>query len=243
MATSMFRDDPTAASRYLADQLTESERRAYEAALAQDPEVLRELEATARLKVGLDHLRETGKLAGLMRESRLKRTQFALAMAAAIVAVVLGIGLLRSRFLSPQPSMLAATARALLDRSGHQLSLVGTQSVFRSRSETYDATIELPSTGGVLKLRVMPDTDQRPARYKALLTRVRDDDSEESLATVADLRPDNDNIIAIYMDLSKFTPGRYRLIVNGETADGQSRGSAGSFLLKFVASNGISRSP
>ena len=51
-----FKDDPTMASRYLADQLSDSEREAFEASLLRNPDVARELEATARMKVGLGRL-------------------------------------------------------------------------------------------------------------------------------------------------------------------------------------------
>ena len=66
--TNLFNDDdPTIASRYLAGQLTDAERAAYEAELEKDSKALRELEATARLKVGLERLRETGQLDDMLR--------------------------------------------------------------------------------------------------------------------------------------------------------------------------------
>jgi hypothetical protein len=58
--------DPTQASRYLADQLTEAECAEYEARFIKDPEAIAELEATARFKIGLQRLRRSGELSALL---------------------------------------------------------------------------------------------------------------------------------------------------------------------------------
>jgi len=55
-------DDPTRASRYLADQLSDAECAEYEARFTEDPDAVAELEATARLKIGLERLRRNGEL-------------------------------------------------------------------------------------------------------------------------------------------------------------------------------------
>src|SRR5256885_228405 len=66
MNTQSLIDDPTRASRYLAGQLSEAECADYEAHFAADPEALAELEATARLKIGLQRLRRTGEISELL---------------------------------------------------------------------------------------------------------------------------------------------------------------------------------
>jgi len=211
MATSTFRDDPMIASRYLADQLTESERSAYEAALEQDPEVLKELEATARLKVGLHRLREGGELEGLMRGSRVLRSPAVLAMAAAVAAIVIGLGVWRFGFESARTPLLAATLGVLHDRDGHTLPLGGTQVMFRKRAEAYDAVIEVPPGQAVTELRVLPEAPLPTARYGVALTRVRTDGSEEQLDMIDGLAPASDGFVSVYADSSKLSPGKYRL--------------------------------
>mgnify|MGYP003577986533 CR=1 FL=1 len=57
-----IQDDPGLASRYLAGQLSPAELQAYEQHLLENPDAVRELEATARMKVGLASLRDSGKL-------------------------------------------------------------------------------------------------------------------------------------------------------------------------------------
>ena len=71
MNTQSLIDDPTRAGRYLAGQLPEAESAAYEAHFATDPEALAELEATARLKIGLQRLRSSGELSELLAGSAL----------------------------------------------------------------------------------------------------------------------------------------------------------------------------
>jgi hypothetical protein len=55
-------DEQHVIARYLADQLTEPERDAFESYMDQDPDVIRDMEATARFKVALAILRERGLL-------------------------------------------------------------------------------------------------------------------------------------------------------------------------------------
>jgi hypothetical protein len=237
MATSMFRDDPTAASRYLADQLTESERTAYEAALAQDPEVLRELEATARLKVGLRRLRDEGDLDTLVGKPRFGGSTLLVALAATVAAVVVGVGLWRSDLRTDRPQLLAATLQALVDQSGRVLPQVGTQAMFRRRAEAYDAVVELPAARGAIELRVQPDDVKPSSTYRATLSRIRDDNSEQPLGSVADLRLATDGFVTLYVDSSALTPGRYLLSIAGSSGT-DAAAARESFVVKVVPRDG-----
>ncbi len=60
-------DDHHIVARYLADQLAEAEREAFEVYYLEHPEMLREIEATARFKAGLAQLQASGDLAALMK--------------------------------------------------------------------------------------------------------------------------------------------------------------------------------
>jgi anti-sigma factor RsiW len=62
-----IQDDPGLASRYLAGQLSPAELQAYEQHLLENPDAVRELEATARMKVGMASLRDSGQLEKLLR--------------------------------------------------------------------------------------------------------------------------------------------------------------------------------
>src|SRR5688572_1660911 len=137
-------DDPTMANRYLADQLTEAERQELEARLVEDPGVLRELEATARFKLGLLKLRETGRLDELAAPRSWRRPPWLLNVAAAAAILLLGIGLLRWNM--EPPPMIASELSSLLDSEGNRLPLSRAYAVMRKRGPAYDAVIELPAS-------------------------------------------------------------------------------------------------
>jgi len=231
-------DDPTQASRYLADQLTEAECAEYEAGFAQNPDTVAEIEATARLKIGLHRLRESGELGELIaagNPSGPGRT-FILALAASIAAVALGIAIWLPRSGAPGAvPVLASAATAFKDRGGHSLAVVSTTPLFRTRAESYDAVIELPATRGAIKLRVLPSATPPAAVYDASLSRMRADDSPERIVSVTNLKPSSDDgFIDLYADSALLAPGRYRLILTPHAA-GAASGDSDAFVIKVAA--------
>ena len=227
-------DDPTRASRYLADQLSEAECAAYEARFIEDPEAVAELEATARLKIGLERLRRNGELSELIAGTGApspNRT-WVLAMAASLAAIAIGIGLWFPRTGVPSAPVLASAVTAFKDHSGHSLSVLATTPLFRTRAERYDAVIELPNTRGAIKLRVLPSAPADSARYQASLARIREDDSSERIVAIDDLKPSaEDGFVDLYADSALLVPGRYRLILTREAA-GSAGGESDTFVIK-----------
>jgi hypothetical protein len=230
-------DDPTRASRYLADQLSEAECAEYEARFVADPEAVAELEATARLKIGLERLRRNGELSELIAGTGAPHPNrtWVLAMAASLAAIAIGIGLWFPRPGTPSAPVLASAVSAFRDHNGHSLSVVATAPLFRTRAERYDAVIELPGTRGAIKLRVLPSTSADSARYDASLARIRDDDSSERIVAVGDLRPSTeDGFVDLYADSALLAPGRYRLILTRSAAGsaGGGSGESDTFVIK-----------
>ena len=233
-------DDPTRASRYLADQLTDAECAEYEARYVADPEAVAELEATARLKIGLQRLRQNGELSELIAGTGAvspNRT-WVLAMAASLAVVVIGVSLWFPRSGSTTSPILASAATAFKDRSGHSLSVLATTPLFRTRAERYDAIIELPASRGAIKLRVLPSSaPAESARYQASLARIRDDDSSERIVAIDNLKPGKeDGFVDLYADSSLLAPGRYRLILTREAA-GAAGGDSDTFVIKVTANH------
>jgi hypothetical protein len=232
-------DDPTRAGRYLADQLTDAECAEYEARYVADPEAVAELEATARLKIGLQRLRQSGELSELIAGTagpHPTRT-WMLAMAASIAAVVIGVGLWLPRTGPLSAPVLATTAGAFKDRSGHSLSVVATAPLFRTRAEKYDAVIELPSARGAIELRVLPSTPAEGAHYQASLARIKDDDSSERIMSIEDLKPSaEDGFVDLFADSSLLAPGRYRLILSAQ-AGGSAGGDSDTFIIKVTGAH------
>jgi len=227
-------DDHTRASRYLADQLSDAECAEYEARFTEDPDAVAELEATARLKIGLERLRRNGELSELIAGTGAPHPNrtWVLAMAASLAAIAIGIGLWFPRPGTSLTPILASTATAFRDHSGHSLSVVATAPLYRTRAERYDAVIELPNTRGAIKLRVLPSAPAESARYEASLARIADDDSSERIISIGDLRPSaEDGFVDLYADSALLAPGRYRLILT-RAAAGSAGGQSDTFVIK-----------
>jgi hypothetical protein len=213
-----FKDDPTVANRYLADQLSDAERDAFEAALLQNPEITQELEATARLKVGMERLRERGELDKLVHARPFFERPGFLAAAASIGVLAIGLMFVRWQSVSA-PSVLASSAAEFIDVSGRKLAVGLTPPMLRTRSATYDAEIELPVERQALNLRLLPAGLEGAEKFSVSLARLKDDGSTEAVAAVKDLRPAQDGYISVFADSASLRPGRYQLIVTGEGSE------------------------
>jgi hypothetical protein len=228
-------DPLTAPHRYLADLLTESERQAYEASLVRDPELLRELEATARLKLGLLRLRERGELDGLIRESRRTNWQYFLPIAAALAALVIGPMLWRSGVSPTSPSVISASLGGLTQGSDRELPLGGVEAVMRRRASSADATVVLPAARSAIELRVLPQVPHG-GPYRAELRRSDNGVSSAPIGAAAHLELSEDGFVNVYVDSTALRPGSYTLdLVNLANANAQ---RADSFHLVVVPSRG-----
>jgi hypothetical protein len=221
-------DDPTIANRYLADQLTEAERQEFEARLVDDPAVLRELEATARFKLGLRKLRATGRLDQLTATRSWRGPHWLLNVAAAAAILLLGIGLLRWN--TEAPPMIALEVSSLLDSGGSPLPQSHAYVVMRKRGPAHDAVIELPASQQAIQLRVLPDQEAMPGPYHVVLRSVRDGSKIELAQLDQRLMPNSDGYVSFFVDSKLLEPGEYELALLGEGA-GQAT-SQNTFLIQ-----------
>jgi hypothetical protein len=219
MDSTTMLNDATLANRYLADNLTEAELSAYEAHLARNPQALRELEATARLKVGLDRLQDTGELPRLLSGRSFFHGPLAVALAAGIAALAVGLGLWHPGFQPTRSSMLAASLVALVGPSGHALPSGGSQAVFRKRGDSFDAAVELPARRAAINIRVLPDLT---GPYELSISRLREDDSAVRLASLGKLQPAADGFVDVYVDSGQLSAGRYRLTLENSSHESES---------------------
>jgi hypothetical protein len=212
--------DPTTAGRYLAGQLSDEEQRAYEALLLSHPEVLRELEATARLKVGLARLRERGDLDGLLQAPARAgplawlRQPAVVALAASFALAAVGVLLWRNTM--PRADLLYSSLSALRAHSGASRSLVGHYTLLRTRSTNAEIVFSPPPPKQALELRVLPDIEPGADGYLVQLFRVRSDGSTEqrAVASSAALQPGADAFVTLYADSGLLSVGRYQLKVS-----------------------------
>lgn len=207
-------DEHHIVARYLADQLSDTEREAFEAYYLEHPDVVQDMEAVARLKVGLARLQESGELGTSIAARRFPRHYYFAAAAAIIVAAV---GLLYLRE-PPQGALLAASAATLLDRSGTPLRVSAPIHVLRTRSAaTEDAEITLADSPQAIQLRVLPEVEAQPPRYRVEIAAVATGSEPQMLAAVGDLTPDADGFVPVYLDGSRLAAGTYVLTIAGET--------------------------
>jgi hypothetical protein len=230
--SNITRDELTVANRYLADQLSEPERAAFETELCENPAVLRELEATARFKLGLAKLRETGELDELLHPKPWYRQPLLRAAAAGLAILLVGILIVRVARLDAEAPLLAASVRSLSHEN--VLAVGATVVIFRNRSDIVDATVELPAVPQAIELRVMPDTASSSGRYRATLFRIRADESREPLPEPAEgLVETADGFISVFVDSSRLPAGRYQLDIRAE-AGGGAPVATDSFFIRAV---------
>jgi hypothetical protein len=229
-----IQDNAELASRYLAGQLSPAELEDYERYLLEHPEAVAELEATARMKIGLANLRDTGQLDRLLRPSAGRPGWMpGLALAASLAVVFIAIVLWRGMSTSHE-SILVATATKLIDPSGAPLSAGATYSLLRTRSSAYDAVIELPPEPRAIALRVRPET--AAPEYNAALSKIRPDGSVVPTGTATKLKPADDGFVQLYVDSSRLEASPYLLVVTPTGDDSAAATSA--FRLKVVNRDG-----
>lgn len=210
--------DPTLANRYLADQLPEVERREYEALLLSSPEAVSELEATARLKVGLERLRGTGELAQLLIHQPRKIASYIIPLAAGIAALAIGIALWWTTLTGTvAPALLFASQASLAEKSGHSLPVVLTVALYTRRAGNAVPALEKPPSPAAIELRAMPGTSDRSHRYHLTLLRRRDS-SFEVVRDIGNLTVAADGFVEVYADAARMTPGRYEVVIKDQIA-------------------------
>jgi len=233
-ATDRMQHDAGIAQRYLAGQLSPAEQEAYEQYFIHNPDAVRELEATARLKVGLANLRDSGRLDSLLQAapSTSGRAAF-LAIAASVAAIAIGVGLWRDVRV-PEGAVLATAATRLVDSSGQALARGAVYAVMRTRATVYDAVITLPAQPQALELRVLPEWSA-PA-YEVALFQTGPSGAIVEVATVSDLQLRQDGFVNLYVDSSKLEPGLYLLGLTASQSQA-SEISTSSFRLKVVGAD------
>jgi hypothetical protein len=223
-----IQDDPGLASRYLAGQLSPGEQQAYEQHLLENPDAVRELEATARMKVGLASWRDSGQLEKLLRAPPALRSRWP-ALAAAAALIVLAIGLWRGAD-NPGEATLVATASDLVDRSGRPLVSGSSYALLRTRSSAYDAVIELPAEPRAIELRVRPVTTA-PA-YSVALSRIHPDASVVQTGNLSELKAEADGFVRLYVDSSRLESGPYLVVIT--PAEDRTAASTSAFRVKVT---------
>lgn len=195
-------------ARYLADELADAEREAFESYFLAHPEIVQEMEAAARFKVGLAQLRDAGALQVIVAGKRWfaqPRTWAAAAAAAVLMAAVL--------FTATQPpARPPLSASIFVDRFGTPLPIAETYMILRKR-DSADIEVELPRDSRNIELHVLPEVDPPAARYRIRLSAVSADGVWTEIATVHGLVVNQEGFVQVFVNAPAVQPGRYALVL------------------------------
>lgn len=234
LSTDVERDDWIA--RYLAGKLSDADTARFEAYWAAHPEIIRDLEAGARLKAGLCDLRARGELGGAVRDRWWSRRLSLLAVAATVSAVAAGVVAWR---MATHANLVpvAPTIAALAPHAASPLRKGATYSLLRLRSSSLsDATIDLPAEPQAIELRVLPEKAAADGRYVVGIAPLDANDAVGRESVTAPIAADADGFVTVYVDSRELAAGRYRLRVQPSGAAGDA--SASDFRVSVRASNG-----
>ena len=196
-------------ARYLADQLPDAEREAFEAYYIEHPEIVREMEATARFKNALATLADRGELSPLIHAHPARRPWQWAALAATVAVVAIGITYL-ARTPAPRSHMVASVEALNIPVS----QTVRVERLRRKLSRDQpDVEFDLPSAGTAVALEIAPDFEATPPIYRVSLT--RESENEEPPLAEVDRVIADDGIMKVYVDRVALDRGDYRLTVAG----------------------------
>jgi hypothetical protein len=197
---------------YVNGRLADDERRAFEDRLLRDPELVREVEETLRLREGLEQLKQQAYFAGAAPRRARPRLMWVPALAAAALAAVAIILLVQPRA-SSTGILRASLAAGVTPAVSAHFTFVSMRG-----SSSYD--LDRPA-GGLIEFRASPPGRAAGARYRLTIERVGAGGAAEPIGALTGLAPGEDGYLHGYADASRLTAGRYSLRVEaiGQTAD------------------------
>lgn len=200
-------------SDYVGGRLPPEEQRAFEDRLAREPELVRELEMTLRLREGLEQLRARGELVPRTSPSGVPRLAWVAGLAAAIVGAIAVMLWTRTNS-GPPPLLTASVATAAATGARAPVAAHFTFMALRSAASP---VLELPADG-VVELRAMPTSLALGARYRVLLDRVDHAGGRMTVGTVSGLDLGGGGFVYSYAAARLLQPGDYELRVETEGA-------------------------
>ncbi len=203
---------------YLGDHLPEDDRRAFEHRLLGDPNLVREVELSLRLREGLEQLRESHRIDFVPR--RAPRRARLWAAGAAVAAAAAGIAVVWWVYPTLRPaSVLSASVPAGAARSGSGGATVARFTFVAARGSTSTPVLALPARG-LLELRVAPATRSAGRVYRVTLERLTGATARSRVGSVAGLASGPDGFVRCFADATRLQPGDYELQVTGGNEPG-----------------------
>jgi hypothetical protein len=216
---------PEQIARYLAGRLSASETLEFEARYPRQPDIVQELEETARFREGLAALRERGELEALVQAQPWRGRWAQLGIAASLAILVVCAALWVGRIHTVAPA-LGESVAAFRDSSGVSLSISGTYRFVTSRDAKNTALqIALPATHSALEFRVLPEVRPEQATYRATLNSIPTAGAPTTVGIVDTLHEDSEGFVRVFADSARLAPGAYELVVGPEPVSSASMAS------------------
>ncbi len=190
---------------YVAGRLSDLDVRAFEDRLARDPELVRELELSQRLREGLEQLRDSGRLEVAGRRGTSRRWAWGAALAATLAGVTLLL-------------WMQAPGRGPVALASSMTSGTGPAATFTfmaMRGPWTPPMLDLPARG-VVELRASRSSTSDAARYRLELDRRNAVGEPVKLGELGGLSPAADGLVHAYVDAGSLAAGDYELRVQAE---------------------------
>jgi hypothetical protein len=212
-------DDQHIVARYLADQLSDAEREAFEAYCRMNSAMYQELEAAARFKAGLAMLAEDGSLESLVAAGRTPQSSWALRRAAAIGGLLIGAGVMLAWALALRAPVMGSTASSVSGRFGDQLHASESYTIVRRREPIeVDMTIKAPKSSEAIWLRVLPD-ERGATAYESTLSMLAGNEPK-IIGKAKNLAAAKDGFVSVFIRSASLPSGRYSLVISPEPSTG-----------------------
>ena len=203
-------EDNHVVARFLADQLSDSDREAFEAFCLANPEMFREIEATARFKVGLAKLADSRQLQPLLQEAPGSRPYW-LRHAAVVAGLLVGGTLIYGAMVSLRVPVMGATVAEVSGRFRERLPVVAVPALLNIRgTEPIEPIVTLPARPSAIEFRVLPE-EEGAKSYHAELRRIGN--GSTTVATVEELEADEEHFVTFFVSSAKLVPGKYEVMV------------------------------
>jgi len=197
----------SAAERYAAGQMSDSEELAFETRMLEDPQLAAEVDTVHRIRQGFRELDSRGEIAPGQEWSRFWKAPYAIA--ATVTLLVLGAaGVLMLR----TPAVTFATPALLSSLSGADAARVVAEITFAS-TRGAQASGEAPSLprSQLVSLKILPAVSSDAYR----VTLEPAGDAATMAAVTVNATSDTHGFVIVYVDSSRLEPGTYRLLLAG----------------------------
>jgi len=200
--------------RYLADQLDAGDTAAFEAYYLQNPDAVRAIERTLRLKEGLAVLRERGELNSLVHAH--SGWTLRLGLAAGVAVALVGAWLWMSHSVA---TPLAATLTELRNAGGHPVPIANTLVLARTRGAEPAIQVSLPPTRSAIELRILPSSRALNQRYRVTVSLIDSATVASPVGNVRGLTTSAEGFVVAFLDTQGLKPGRYAVELLPERSD------------------------